>query len=121
MTQVEPDSEPELRSSADSDEERSADENALWRDGYYCCAIHNVDQSETFFGACFNCRDQGHRWRQCTKPLRQALQEIKDRIGQDSDRLNIFGGGRNGGAGIPKKDQKGPRAKVADQPLKPVK
>ena len=56
VTQVEPDSEPELRLSADSDEERSADENALWRDGYYCCAIRNVDQSETFFGACFNCR-----------------------------------------------------------------
>ena len=60
VTQVEPDSEPEFRSSAESDEEGSADENALWRDGYYCCAIRNVDQSETFFGACFNCRDQGH-------------------------------------------------------------
>ena len=121
VTQVEPDSEPEFRPSAESDEEGSADENALWRDGYYCCAIRNVDQSETFFGACFNCRDQGHRWRQCTKPLRQALQEIKDRIGQDSDRLNVFGGGRNGGAGVPKKDKRGPRAKAADQPPKPAK
>ena len=62
VTQVEPDSEPEFRSSAESNEEGLADENALWRDGYYCCAIRNVDQSETFFGACFNCRDQGHRW-----------------------------------------------------------
>ena len=121
VTQVEPDSEPEFRSSAESDEEGSADENALWRDGYYCCAIRNVDQSETFFGACFNCRDQGHRWRQCTKPLRQALQEIKDRIGQDGDWLNVFGGGGNGGAGVPKKDQRGPRAKAADQLPKPVK
>ena len=121
VTQVELDSEPEFRSSAESNEEGSADENALWRDGYYCCAIRNVDQSETFFGACFNCRDQGHRWQQCTKPLRQALQEIKDRIGQDGDRLNVFGGGGNGGAGVPKKDQRGPRAKAADQPPKPVK
>ena len=93
----------------------------LWRDGYYCCAIRNVDQSETFFGACFNCRDQGHRWRQCTKPLRQALQEIKDRIGQDGDWLNVFGGGGNRGAGVPKKDQRGLRAKAADQPPKPAK
>ena len=38
--------------------------------------------------------------------LRQALQEIKDRIGQDGDWLNVFGGGRNGGAGVPKKDQR---------------
>ena len=121
VTQVEPDSEPEFRSSAESNKEGSADENALSRDGYYCCAIRNVDQSETFFGACFNCRDQGHRWRQCTKPLRQALQEIKDRIGQDGDRLNVFGGGGNGGAGIPKEDQRGLRAKAADQPPKPAK
>ena len=121
VTQVEPDSELEFSSSAESDEEGSADENALWRDGYYCCAIRNVDQLETFFGACFNCRDQDHRWRQCTKPLRQALQEIKDQIGQDSDWLNVFGGSRNGGAGIPKKDQRGPRAKAADQPPKPAK
>ena len=103
MTQVEPDIEPEFRSSAESDEEGSADENALWRDSYYCCAICNVDQSETFFGACFNCRDQGHRWRQCTKPLRQALQEIKDRIGQDGDRLNVFGGAETGEPVFPRK------------------
>ena len=46
--------------SEDSDAERSADENALWRDGYYCCAVRNAEQTEHFFGACFNCRDEGH-------------------------------------------------------------
>ena len=37
------------------------------------------------------------------------------------DRLNVFGGGGNGGASLPKKDQRGLRAKVANQPPKPAK
>ena len=45
--------------SEDSDAKRSAEENALWRDGYYCCAVHHAEQTEHFFGACFNCRDEG--------------------------------------------------------------
>ena len=105
----------------DSDADRSADENALWRDGYYCCAVRHAEQTEHFFGACFNCRNEGHRWRDCTEPLRPALQEIKDKIGPDGDRLNVFGDNWGKGAAIPKKDQKGQKGKAAAQPPKPKK
>ena len=93
--------------SEDSEAERAADENALWRDGYYCHAIRHADQSEQFFGACFNCRGEGHHWRQCPDPLRPALQEIKDQVGKEGDRLNVFGDDGGKGAAVPKKDQKG--------------
>ena len=86
--------------SEDSDAERSADENALWRDGYYCCAVHNVEQTEHFFGACFNCQDEGHQWCNCPQQLRPALQEIKDKVGQDGNRLNVFGDNGSKGAGV---------------------
>ena len=105
----------------DSDAERSADENALWRDGYYCCAVHNAEQTEHFFGACFNCQDESHRWCSCPQPLRLALQEIKDKVRQDGNQLNVFGDDGGKGAGIPKKDQKGQKGKAATQPPKPKK
>ena len=63
----------------DSEAERSADKNALWRNGRnYCYAVQQVEQSEHFFGICYNCKDPGHRWYQCTLPLRPELSEIKD-------------------------------------------
>ena len=107
--------------SEDSEVERAADKNALWRDGYYCHAIHHADQSEQFFGACFNCRGEGHHWQQCPDPLRPALQEIKDQVGKEGERLNIFGDDRGKGATIPKKDQKGQKGKGAAPVPKPKK
>ena len=107
--------------SEDSEAERAADENALWRDGYYCHAIRHADQSEQFFGACFNCRGEGHRWRQCPDPLRPTLQEIKDQVGKEGDRLNVFGGDGGKGAAVPKKDQKGQKGKGAAPAPKPKK
>ena len=120
-TQIDSDMGSDTDESEDSEAERSADENALWRDGYYCYAVRHAEQTEHFFGACFNCRDEGHHWCNCTQPLRPALQEIKDKIGQDGDWLNVFGDDGGKGAGIPKKDQKGQKGKVAAQPPKPRK
>ena len=119
--QIDMDIESDADVSSDSDAEKSANKNALWRDGYYCCAMRQAEQTEHFFGACFNCRNEGHRWANCTEPLRPALQEIKDRIGRDGDRLNVFGDDGSKGAAIPKKDQKGQKGKTAAQPPKPKK
>ena len=120
-TQIDTDVESDASESNDSDTERSADENALWRDGYYCHVIRHVEQTEHFFGACFNCQDEGHCWHNCDQPLRPALQEIKDKIGTDGDWLNIFGDDGGKGAAVPKKDQKGQKGKAAVQPPKPKK
>ena len=76
---------------------------------------------EHFFSACFNCQDEGHCWHQCPQPLRQALQEIKDKVGQDGDQLNVFGDDGNRGAAVPKKDQKGQKGRTAAQPPKSKK
>ena len=119
--QIDTDVESDASESNDSDAEKSANENALWRDGYYCYAIHHAEQTEHFFGVCFNCRDEGHHWRNCDQPLRPALQEIKDKIGIDSDRLNVFGDDGGKGAAVPKKDQKGQKGKPVAQPPKPKK
>ena len=54
-TQIDTDVESDASESNDSDAERSADENALWRDGYYCYAICHAEQTEHFFGVCFKC------------------------------------------------------------------
>ena len=68
-----------------------------------------------FFAACYNCKEPGHQWHQCIQPLRPVLQEIKDRVGQDGDRLNVFGDGGNKGAATPQK------GKEAINPTKPKK
>ena len=86
--------------SSDEDAEvaHAADDDALWRDGYYCCTICQVEEVEHFFGACYNCKRAGHIWRNCTESLRPAFQEIKDCVGADSDRLNASVDSGNKGA-----------------------
>ena len=109
-------SEEELQSSDEDAEATSAtDDDALWRDSYYCCAIHQAEKAEHFFGVCYNCKKAGHAWRHCTEPLMPALQEIKDWTGIDNERLNASGGGRNKGAIVPQK------GKGAAAPTKPKK
>ena len=99
----------------DAEAARATDDDALWRDGYYCCAVWQVEEVEHFFGACYNCKKAGYIWCNCTEPLRPALQEIKDRVGADSDRLNASGDGRSKGAAAPQK------GKGAVAPAKPKK
>ena len=99
----------------DAQADQAADDDALWRDGYYCCAIWQVEEVEHFFGMCYNCKKAGHVWCNCTEPVRPALQEIKDCVGTDSDRLSTSGDGRNKGATTPQK------GKEAVTPAKPKK
>ena len=93
--------------SADDAAARSEEETEEWKDGYYVCAIRQAEEAQKFFGACFNCREPEHHWRDCTQPLRPGLQEIKDRIGQEGDRLNLFGDGGAKGGRVPQKGQRG--------------
>ena len=88
---------------AEPEEEYEQDEPAEdpdinhWMDqGFHIGMVQAADSADARFGRCFNCLEEGHRWRECTKlPLLPELQEILDR-----EALNPKGGA--GG--------KGPRA-----------
>ena len=73
-----------------------------WMDqGFHIGMVQAADSADARFGCCFNCLEEGHQWRECTKlPLLPELQEILDR-----EALNQKGGiGGNGGrAPQPKK------------------
>ena len=73
-----------------------------WMDqGFHIGMVQAADSADARFGRCFNCLEEGHRWRECTKlPLLPELQEILDR-----EALNQKGGagGKGGRAPQPKK------------------
>ena len=71
------------------------------------CAIAKAYDANMFFNLCYNCREPGHRWRDCSKPLRQGLQDLKERAEKDDEWLNGSGGGRYQGGHTPRKGQKG--------------
>ena len=75
----------------EAERQRIADKNAMWCEGYYMCALAKADEPDLFFNACYNCRETGHRWRECPKPLCPGLQEVKDRADKEGDQLNVFG------------------------------
>ena len=56
---VESEEEPQS-SDEDAEVACATDDDALWRDGYYCCAIHQAEEAEHFFGVCYNCKKAGH-------------------------------------------------------------
>ena len=49
------------------------------------CTAANADDANMFYNMCFNCREPGHMWRDCSKPLRQGLQDLKDRPEKDDE------------------------------------
>ena len=87
--------------------QRITDENAIWQDRYYMCNVVKADDADMFFNLCYNCREPSHRWRDCSKPLRQGLQDLKERAEKDDERLNGSGGGRDQGGHTRQKGQKG--------------
>ena len=84
----------------------SEDSQSIWKDGYYYCLLQQADEENKRTGSCYNCRETGHRWRDCPQPLRPALQKAKDREGVDEQRLNASGdSGMKGARGPPKMAQ----------------
>ena len=86
---------------AEPEDDQSDTENPMldpnvtaWMDkGFHCGMVQAADGADSRFGHCFNCLEEGHRWRDCKKtPLMQELQEILDR-----EALNRAGGGGNKG------------------------
>ena len=64
--------EPEPPADSDSELEDSYDK------GYYVAMIHETDEIDRTWNHCYNCGDEGHQWRDCTKPLKDSLREAKE-------------------------------------------
>ena len=108
LAQIESDSSSEEEDPEEAEWQRIADENAIWQDGYYMCAVTKADNADMFFNLCYNCHEPGHRWRDCSKPLRQGLQDLKERAEKDDKRLNGSGGGGDQGGCDPGRVKRGP-------------
>ena len=88
---------------AETEANSSEDGITIWNDGYYYCLRQQADDVDHRTGTCYNCRETGHCWRECPRPLRQALQKAKDRDGIDEQRLNASGDSGAKGAHSPPK------------------
>ena len=64
----------------------------------YAAAIRMADDTERRDNRCYNCKEKGHFWRQCTKPLKEEFQRLLDHPKQREKELNKKGGpGAKGG------------------------
>ena len=62
--------------------------------------ITMADEAERW-GRCFNCSKEGHRWAECTEPLKDSLKRAKERANWKRQSLNWDGGAKVKGAQTP--------------------
>ena len=63
----------------------------------YAAAIRMADDTKWWDNRCYNCKEKGHFWRQCTKPLKEEFQRLLNHPKQREE-LNKKGGpGAKGG------------------------
>ena len=60
----------------------------------YAAAIRMADDTERWDNRCYNFKEKGHFWHQCTKPLKEEFQRLLDRPKQREKELNKKGGPR---------------------------
>ena len=53
------------------------DTGEVYDEGYYMAMIAMADEVERW-GCCFNCGKEGHRWAECTEPLKDSLKRAKE-------------------------------------------
>ena len=64
----------------------------------YVAAIRMADDTEWRDNHCYNCKEKGHFWCQCPKPLKEEFQWLLDHPKQRDNELNKKGGpGAKGG------------------------
>ena len=62
----------------DSSPASEFDAGEVYDEGYYVAVIAISDEAE-WWGRCFNCGKEGHRWAKCTEPLKDSLKRAKER------------------------------------------
>ena len=85
------------------------DENANEEDqelelytNFFPASVQLADNTERRNGKCYNCKEGGHQWRACPKPLRKEIKRYKERLSQHEHQLNRNGGlGAKGGRAPP--------------------
>ena len=106
-------------SEEDEDDDRiqltEGDKEQIYRDGMYIGIAWMADEDNKRMGICFNCKENGHMWRQCPQTLREDLQRAKDREGLDHRRLNRSGEGGAKGGCPSQKGGRGPETTPAPQ------
>ena len=60
----------------------------------YAATIRMADDTEWQDNCCYNCKEKGHFWHQCTKPLKEEFQRLLDCPKQRDNELNKKGGPR---------------------------
>ena len=53
------------------------DAGEVYNEGYYVAVIAMADKVDQW-GHCFNCGKEGHRWAECTEPLKDSLKWAKE-------------------------------------------
>ena len=54
------------------------DPDEVYDEGYYVAVINMASEAQRW-GRCFNCGKEGHRWADCTEPLKESLKQAKER------------------------------------------
>ena len=60
-----------------------------------------MDNEAEQWGCCFNCGKEGHRWAECTEPLRDSLKRAKERANQKKTVIKLRWGSRGQGSPAP--------------------
>ena len=66
------------------------DPGEVYNEGYYVAVIAMANEAERW-GCWFNCRKEGHRWAECTEPLKDSLKRAKERANRKRLSLNRDG------------------------------
>ena len=85
----------------DNDPQDRNDVELTFHTEVYVATIRMADDTEQQDNRCYNCKEKGHFWHQCTKPLKEEFQRLLDCPKQREKELNKKGGPGVKGGQVP--------------------